>query len=223
MIFNLNTDWFNVLQDEFQKPFFIALESAIRNAYTSFPGQIFPERQEVFNALNAAPFERVKVVILGQDPYPTKGHAHGLSFSVNKEVVPLPKSLQNISKELRSDVGSDLTNNGDLTKWASQGVLLLNTILTVKEASPGSHAGLGWEQLTDAIITQLSNRKEPLVFILWGAHAIAKKSLVRGSQHLLLTSPHPSPLSAYRGFFGCKHFSKTNDFLESVGSKPIDW
>jgi uracil-DNA glycosylase len=223
MIFNLNTDWSNVLQDEFQKPYFIALELAIRNAYTSFPGQIFPERQEVFNALNAAPFERVKVVILGQDPYPTKGHAHGLSFSVNKEVVPLPKSLQNISKELRSDVGSDLTNNGDLTKWASQGVLLLNTILTVKEASPGSHAGLGWEQLTDAIITQLSNRKEPLVFILWGAHAIAKKSLVRGSQHLLLTSPHPSPLSAYRGFFGCKHFSKTNDFLESVGSKPIDW
>lgn len=223
MIFSLNTDWSNVLHDEFQKPYFIALELAIRNAYTSFPGQIFPERQEVFNALNAAPFERVKVVILGQDPYPTKGHAHGLSFSVNKEVVPLPKSLQNISKELRSDVGSDLTNNGDLTKWASQGVLLLNTILTVKEASPGSHAGLGWEQLTDAIITRLSNRKESLVFILWGAHAIAKKSLVRGSQHLLLTSPHPSPLSAYRGFFGCKHFSKTNDFLESVGSKPIDW
>lgn len=223
MIFNLNEDWAIVLKDEFEKPYFTALESAIRDAYHSFPNQIFPAKQEVFKALNVAPFAQVKVVILGQDPYPTKGHAHGLSFSVNKEVVPLPKSLQNISKELRSDVGSELTNNGDLTKWATQGVLLLNTILTVKEASPGSHAGFGWEQFTDAIINRLSYRKEPLVFILWGAHANTKKSFIHGSQHLILTSPHPSPLSAYRGFFGCKHFSKTNEFLESVGTTPIDW
>jgi len=223
MTFNLSEDWSVVLNDEFQKPYFTTLELAIRNAYDSFPNQIFPAKQDVFNALNAAPFTTVKVVILGQDPYPTKGHAHGLSFSVNKNVFPLPKSLQNISKELRSDVGSELTNNGDLTKWATQGVLLLNSILTVKESSPGSHAGLGWELFTDAIIRLLSNRKEPLVFILWGAQAISKKSLISGSQHLVLTSPHPSPLSAYRGFFGCKHFSKTNDFLESVGSTPIDW
>jgi uracil-DNA glycosylase len=223
MTFNLSEDWSVVLNDEFQKPYFTALELAIRDAYDSFPNQIFPAKQDVFSALNAAPFTTVKVVILGQDPYPTKGHAHGLSFSVNKNVFPLPKSLQNISKELRSDVGSELTNNGDLTKWATQGVLLLNSILTVKESGPGSHAGLGWELFTDAIIRLLSNRKEPLVFILWGAQAISKKSLISGSQHLILTSPHPSPLSAYRGFFGCKHFSKTNDFLESVGSKPIDW
>lgn len=224
MISSLSDDWKTELSEELVKPYFTDLMAKVSLAYTTYPNQIFPPKHQLFSAFNSCSFANVKVVVLGQDPYPTKGHAHGFCFSVEKEVLPLPKSLQNIAKELRTDVGVELKEQGDLTSWARQGVLLLNSILTVHEGKPGSHQGVGWERFTDSVIQRLGSRKEPLVFLLWGAHAIAKKSLILGGEHhLVLTAPHPSPLSAYRGFFGCKHFSQTNEFLQSVGCKPIDW
>lgn len=223
MISNLSDAWKQELSEELIKPYFIDLIANISLAYDAHPNRIFPPKNQVFSALSACSLSDVNVVILGQDPYPTKGHAHGFCFSVEKEVQPLPKSLLNISKELNSDLGVQLKDQGDLRSWARQGVLLLNSILTVFESQPGSHQGLGWERFTDVIIQRLGVREEPLVFLLWGAHAIAKKSLITGKHHLVLTAPHPSPLSAYRGFFGCKHFSQTNDFLQSVARKPIDW
>ena len=224
MISSFSDDWKTELSEELVKPYFTHLMAKVSLAYTTYPNQIFPPKHQLFSAFNSCSFANVKVVVLGQDPYPTKGHAHGFCFSVEKEVLPLPKSLQNIAKELRTDVGVELKEQGDLTSWARQGVLLLNSILTVHEGNPGSHQGVGWERFTDSVIQRLGSRKEPLVFLLWGAHAIAKKSLILGGEHhLVLTAPHPSPLSAYRGFFGCKHFSQTNEFLQSVGCKPIDW
>lgn len=223
MISNLSDDWKAELSDELVKPYFIELMDKVSLAYDTYPNQIFPPKHQVFSALNTCTFNNVKVVIIGQDPYPTKGHAHGFCFSIEKEVSPFPKSLKNIAKELMTDVGVELKENGDLTSWASQGVLLLNSILTVQEGKPESHQGYGWERFTDAIIQRLGARNEPLVFLLWGAQAIAKKSLILGEKHFVLTAPHPSPLSAYRGFFGCKHFSQTNEFLQSIGSAQIDW
>lgn len=223
MIANLANDWSVHLADEFQKPYFFELESAVMEAYLTAPTHVFPNKKDLFAAFNACAFSEVKVVILGQDPYPTKGYAHGLCFSVPEQVTPLPKSLQNISKELESDVGKSLLGNGNLVPWATQGVLLLNSVLTVHEGKPGSHASMGWEQFTDAVIELLGRQENPIVFLLWGGFANSKKALIVGSQHLILSAPHPSPLSAYRGFFGCKHFSRTNEFLQSIGSAPVDW
>lgn len=223
MISSLARDWSMRLADEFQKPYFNRLDSAVMQAYLAFPTHVFPKKNDLFTALDACAFSDVKVVILGQDPYPTKGYAHGLCFSVPAEVTTLPKSLQNISKELESDVGKPLLGNGNLLRWATQGVLMLNAILTVHEGKPGSHASMGWEQFTDAVIELLGKQENPIVFILWGGFANSKKALITGSKHLILSAPHPSPLSAYRGFFGSKHFSRTNEFLQSIGSKPIDW
>lgn len=223
MISSLSDDWKTELSEELVKPYFTDLVTKVTLAYNISPNQVFPPKHQLFSAFNSCSFTNVKVVILGQDPYPTKGHAHGYCFSVEQGVLPLPKSLQNIAKELGTDVGVALKEQGDLTAWARQGVLLMNSILTVHEGKPGSHQGFGWERFTNSVIQRLGARKEPLVFLLWGAHAIAKKSLILGEQHLVLKAPHPSPLSAYRGFYGCKHFSQTNEFLQSVGCKPIDW
>jgi uracil-DNA glycosylase len=223
MISNLASDWYMHLSDEFEKPYFNRLDSAVMQAYLDFPTCVFPNKNDLFTAFNACAFSEVKVVILGQDPYPTKGYAHGLCFSVPSDLTTLPKSLQNISIELDSDIGKPLLGNGNLLRWATQGVLMLNAILTVHEGKPGSHASLGWGQFTDAVIGLLGKQEHPIVFVLWGAFANSKKALITGSQHLILSAPHPSPLSAYRGFFGCKHFSRTNKFLQSIGSEPIDW
>ena len=183
---------------------------------------VLPEVSNIMKALDKTPFESVKCIIVGQDPYPTKGHANGLAFSVNKNVSPLPKSLQNIYKELYTDVGVTRCS-GDLTDWAEQGVLLLNTSFTVLEGEAGSHSGLGWQELSDQIIEALSDGREHLVFILWGKQAQAKERMIDGEKHLVLKSAHPSPLSAYRGFFGSRPFSKTNDYLLNKAKQPIDW
>jgi uracil-DNA glycosylase len=183
---------------------------------------IFPQGSNIFNAFNSTSFENVKVVILGQDPYHGAGQAHGLSFSV-QHGVPLPPSLQNIFKELVSDIGCSFPQSGDLSQWAAQGILLLNTLLSVREREPFSHKDRGWERFTDQVIRTLSEQREHIVFILWGAPAGKKASLIDGRKHLILTAPHPSPLSSYRGFFGSKPFSRTNDYLFSKGIKPIDW
>lgn len=183
---------------------------------------IFPPRKDIFNALAYTPFHEVKVVIFGQDPYPTKGHAHGLAFSVRENVKPLPPSLKNIFVELESDVGVKKAS-GDLTEWAKQGVLLLNTSLTVVEGKPQSHRDIGWNELTNEIITKLSDKKDNLVFILWGNNAIARARLIDDVSHLVLTAAHPSPLSVRHGFFGCKHFSRTNEYLTKYDIEPIKW
>ena len=183
---------------------------------------IFPPAEDIFNAFDFTPLSEVKVVILGQDPYHGDGQAHGLCFSVKPEV-DTPPSLVNIYKELQSDVGCYVPNNGYLEKWAKQGVLLLNTVLTVRAHQANSHRGIGWEQFTDAAIRALNEQDRPIVFLLWGKPAQTKKSMLHNSKHLILTAPHPSPLSAHRGFFGCKHFSQTNAFLKEHGLEPIDW
>lgn len=183
---------------------------------------ILPDVSRILYALDKTPLESVKIVILGQDPYPTKGHANGLAFSVNKNVSPLPKSLQNIYKELYTDVGVS-RSSGDLTDWAEQGVLLLNTTLTVREGESGSHSNLGWRILTDQIITAVSDHRKHVVFILWGKHAQSKENLIDQSKHLVIKSAHPSPLSALRGFYGSQPFSKANDYLKQYGIAPIDW
>lgn len=185
--------------------------------------KLLPKQTDWFNALNSTPFEQVKVVILGQDPYPTPGHAHGLSFSVLPEVTPLPKSLQNINKELMSDLGVDNQHSGFLQPWAQQGVLLLNAVLTVEAHKPNAHQNKGWELLTDAVIQQLNQHREHLVFILWGSYAQKKGALINPDKHLIIKSPHPSPLAAYRGFFGSKPFSQTNNYLHKHHITPIDW
>jgi uracil-DNA glycosylase len=184
--------------------------------------QIFPEADDIFNAFHMTPLKNVKVVILGQDPYHNIGQAHGLSFSV-KPGIEAPPSLVNIYKELEDDLGCYIPNNGYLVKWADQGVLLLNTVLTVRAHQANSHRGIGWEEFTDAVIRILDKEDRPIVFLLWGRPAQNKRSMLHNPNHLILTAPHPSPLSAYRGFFGCKHFSKTNQFLEQHGLTPIDW
>ncbi len=219
----MEDSWKLVLQKEFSKPYFTELTNFIKEQYRLKPGAIFPKGDQIFRALNTCPLKNVKVVILGQDPYPTRGHAHGLCFSVEENVKPFPKSLVNIFKEIESDLGQAFPENGSLVRWAEQGVLLLNAVLTVEEGAPESHARKGWEQLTDAIISALNNNSEHVVYLLWGSKAQEKASQVDSSKNLILKTVHPSPLSAYRGFLGCKHFSKTNEYLLENGKSPIIW
>lgn len=220
MSVQIGNDWDQLLKEEWEKPYYKNLRKFLINEYKHY--NIYPDMYDLFNALKYVSYEDTKVVILGQDPYHGKGQAHGFSFSV-KEDVPIPPSLLNIYKELNNDLGLFIPDNGDLTKWAKQGVLLLNTVLTVREKSPNSHRGKGWEILTDRIIELLNKRNKPMVFILWGANAKSKERLITNKNHLILKSVHPSPLSAYRGFFGSKVFSRTNEFLRANNMDEIDW
>ena len=212
--------WFNLLKDEFEKPYFKNLEKFLTEEYNSYT--IYPEEKNIFNALNLVKYDDVKVVIIGQDPYHEPKQAHGLCFSV-QDGVELPPSLQNIYKELYADLRVPIAKTGDLTKWAKQGVLLLNSVLTVRRGQANSHKGKGWEQFTGAIIDKLNEREKPVIFILLGNNAKGIAQDVNMQRHFVLTAAHPSPLSAYNGFFGCKHFSKTNEILRALGEKPIDW
>lgn len=223
MNLQIEASWNGLLKNELEQKYFLELLEKVKHFYQEDQGKIYPKKKEVFRAFDVCPFEKVKVVILGQDPYPTRGYANGLSFSVNGDVQPFPKSLNNIFKEIHSDLGLAFPENGDLTRWAEQGVLLLNTVLTVEEGSPDSHKGIGWEKFTNAVIELLSDQKQGLVFMLWGAKATAKRTLINEDKHMVLSSVHPSPLSAYRGFFGCKHFSKANDYLNENNLPVIDW
>lgn len=216
----IDNDWLPELKPEFQKPYYKELYQFIRTEYST--GCIFPPAEDIFNAFHLTPLSRVKVVILGQDPYHDNGQAHGLCFSV-KPGIPIPKSLQNIYRELHDDMGCRIPNNGYLVKWAEQGVLMLNTVLTVQAHTAFSHRGHGWEEFTDAAIRILNEQDRPMVFILWGRPAQEKKALLNNPKHLILESPHPSPLSANRGFFGSRPFSRTNRFLIEQGLEPIDW
>ena len=219
----LEKSWEFALIEEFQKPYFLDLMEFINSEYTAKVGTLFPSKSTIFQALNLCPIENVKVVIIGQDPYPTKGHAHGLCFSVERNIKPFPKSLINIFKEIENDLNVTIPENGNLERWAEQGVLLLNSVLTVEEGKAGSHSKKGWEQFTDTIIQKLNEQKEGVVYLLWGAKAQEKGFKVNSDKNLILKSVHPSPLSSYRGFFGCKHFSKTNDYLIKMNIKPIIW
>lgn len=216
----IENDWLPALGAEFKKPYYRNLYEFVRQEYNT--AQIFPPADDIFNAFHLTPLSRVKVVIIGQDPYHEPGQAHGLCFSV-KPGVDIPPSLENIYKELQSDCGCYIPNNGYLVKWAEQGVLLLNTVLTVRAHRANSHHGQGWEEFTDAAIRALNEQDRPIVFILWGKPAQTKKSMLTNPNHLILEAPHPSPLSAYRGFFGSRPFSRTNAFLQSKGEQPIDW
>ena len=216
----IEASWLALLEDVFRQPYFAELKAFLLEEKRNHT--VFPPGKFIFNAFNQTPFDRVKVVILGQDPYPGFGQAHGLCFS-GQAGVPLPKSLLNICKELQSDVGVPLPKSGDLTPWARQGVLLLNATLTVREHQPGSHQNHGWEQFTDTVIRRISERRDHVVFLLWGNYAQAKTPLIDQSRHLVLKAPHPSPLSASRGFFGCRHFSRTNSWLSAQGIEPVDW
>lgn len=212
--------WDEILAEEMHKDYYQELQAFVQKRRAEV--RVFPEEKNVFNALELTPFESVKVVILGQDPYHGFGQAHGLSFSVQKGI-PLPPSLKNIYKELQDDIGGDFPTEGDLTHWAKQGVLLLNTVLTVEEGNANSHKGMGWERLTNRLIESLNELKHPVIFILWGKPAQDKEKLITNSNHVILKAPHPSPLSAYRGFFGSKPFSKVNDILIQQGQTPIRW
>ena len=214
------TTWNEILAEEMEKDYYQQLQTFVQKRRTEV--RVFPEEKNVFNALKLTPFESVKVVILGQDPYHGFGQAHGLSFSVQKGT-PLPPSLKNIYKELQEDIGGELPIEGDLSHWAKQGVLLLNTVLTVEEGNANSHKGKGWERLTNRLIESLNELKHPVIFILWGKPAQDKEKLITNPNHVLLKAPHPSPLSAYRGFFGSKPFSKVNDILIQQGQTPICW
>jgi uracil-DNA glycosylase len=216
----LNNDWGPLLEEEFSKPYYLQLREFLKKEYAT--KQIYPDMYDIFNALHYTPFHKVKVVILGQDPYHGPNQAHGLSFSV-KPGVPAPPSLKNIFKELHDDLGCTIPNHGHLVHWAKQGVLLLNTVLTVRQGQPQSHRGKGWENFTNRVIELLNEKDSPVVYILWGASAQAKQALIDTSKHFILKAPHPSPLSAHRGFFGSKPFSKTNRILEQQGQDPIDW
>ena len=217
----IDNDWLLCLQDEFKKPYYKKLYQFVRQEYNT--RVVYPPADDIFNAFHFTPLSEVKVLILGQDPYHGEHQAHGLCFSVLPDQPELPPSLQNIYKELQDDLGCYIPNNGYLKKWADQGVLLLNTVLTVRAHQAGSHQGKGWEQFTDAIIQAVNEQDRPIVYLLWGKPAQSKISMLTNPKHLILTAPHPSPLSAYRGFFGCKHFSKTNEFLKEKGIEPIDW
>ena len=213
-------DWLEPLRPEFSKPYYRKLYQTVNEEYRTH--QIFPPADDIFNAFSMTPLKEVKVVILGQDPYHNDGQAHGLCFSVKKEV-EIPPSLANIYQELHDDLGCYIPNNGYLEKWARQGVMMLNTVLTVRAHQANSHRGIGWEEFTDAAIRVIADQDRPIVFILWGRPAQAKKSMIYNPKHLVLEAPHPSPLSAYRGFFGSRPFSKTNDFLTANGLTVIDW
>ena len=216
----IEKSWQEVLQVEFDKPYFESLVSFVKQEYAS--NTIFPPAGQIFNAFNTCPFNNVKVVILGQDPYHGPGQAHGLCFSVN-DGIQFPPSLQNIFKEITSDLGIPAPKTGNLTRWAEQGVLLLNATLTVRASQAGSHQGRGWEEFTDRIIAELNKKQTPIVFLLWGKPAEKKAQIITNPIHKKLITVHPSPLSAYRGFFGCKHFSKTNEILTNSGQSPIEW
>lgn len=215
----IRRSWYDLLKDEFGKQYFLDLQDFLKKEYANYI--IYPEEKNIFNALNAVPFDKVKVVIIGQDPYHEPRQAQGMSFSVPEDV-DIPPSLVNIMREIESDLGVKCEKNGNLTRWAKQGVLLLNTVLTVRKGMANSHKDKGWERLTRKIIEILGQRKEPIVFLLWGSYAQSYQDLI-APWHLVLKAPHPSPLSAYRGFFGCKHFSKCNQFLIEHGQTPIDW
>lgn len=216
----MEAGWKEALKEEFALPYFDRLTEIVRRDYASC--RVFPPAGEIFAAFDASTFEETKVVIIGQDPYHGAGQANGLAFSVNPGV-PFPPSLRNIFAEVSADTGAPIPDSGDLTRWARQGVLLLNTALTVREGQPKSHSGIGWEQLTDAAVRAIASRREGVVFILWGADAARKRSMIDESRHLVLTSPHPSPLSAHRGFFGNHHFTKANQYLLQQGKTPVEW
>ncbi len=218
----LDQSWLDKIGGEFEKPYMHELKQFLQDEKAQGKN-ILPPAPLWFNAMNSMPFDKLKVVILGQDPYPTAGHAHGLCFSVLPEVKPLPKSLLNINKELESDLGVYNSHTGYLQSWADQGVLLLNAVLTVEQGNANAHQGKGWETFTDAIIQTINDEKEHVVFILWGAYAQKKGVHIDTSRHHIIKSAHPSPLSAYRGFFGSRPFSRTNEYLIEFGEKPIDW
>lgn len=216
----IESSWKEQLQHEFEKEYFVRLTEFVHEEYRT--KKVFPPAKLIFNAFEHTPFDKVKVVILGQDPYHNDGQAHGLSFSVN-EGIPQPPSLVNIFKEIQSDLGISVPVSGNLTRWADQGVLLLNASLTVVAHQANSHQGKGWENFTDAAIRKLSEERDHLVFLLWGSYAQKKALFIDGSKHLVLKAPHPSPLSVYRGFFGCKHFSQANTYLVQTGQTPVQW
>ena len=217
----ISGDWLPALKGELQKEYYKKLFEFVKQEYSNHV--VYPPSDDIFNALHLTPLKDVKVLILGQDPYHEPGQAHGLSFSVLPEKADTPPSLVNIYKELHDDLGCYVPNNGYLKKWADQGVLLLNTVLTVRAHQANSHKGKGWENFTDAIIRAVNEQDRPVVYMLWGSPARMKKSMLNNPKHLILEAPHPSPLSAYRGFFGCRHFSQANEFLVKNGISPIDW
>ena len=217
---NIGNDWDNILKDEWEKPYYINLRGFLKTEYAS--RTIYPPMNDIFNALKYTSFKDTKVVIIGQDPYHGEGQAHGLCFSVKKGV-DIPPSLRNMYKELETDLGIISANHGELTKWAQEGVLMLNNVLTVRAGEPNSHKGYGWEKFTDRVIAELDKKDTPVVFLLWGANARKKAEIIKNPIHKKLITVHPSPLSAYGGFFGCGHFSKTNEILKESGQTPIDW
>ncbi len=217
----ITNDWLPPMEAEFKKPYYRQLYQFVKEEYSRTV--VYPPADDIFNAMHFTPLSKVKVLILGQDPYHEPNQAHGLSFSVPVDQKNIPPSLQNIYKELQADLGCTIPNNGYLKKWADQGVLLLNTVLTVRAHQAFSHQGKGWEQFTDAIISAVNEQNRPIVYLLWGKPAQSKMAMLNNQKHLILTAPHPSPLSAHRGFFGCRHFSKANEFLIANGEKPIDW
>lgn len=216
----LGNDWDEILKQDFESDWYARLREFLIEEYRNY--KVYPDMYDIFNALKTTSYKDTRVVILGQDPYHNPGEAHGMCFSV-KPGVKIPPSLLNIFKELRDDLGTYIPNNGYLMDWAKQGILLLNAILTVRENAPLSHKNMGWEKLTDSVIRALNERQKPVIFLLWGAPARAKKALITNPNHFVLEAPHPSPLSASYGFFGCRHFSKTNKILESMGEKPIEF
>ena len=217
---HFGNDWDEILADEFKKPYYLELREFLKREYSTH--RIYPDMNDIFSALKASSFEKTRVVIIGQDPYHGEGQAHGLCFSVKRPVEP-PPSLKNIFKELESDVGFKIPDHGELTAWAEQGVLLLNTVLTVREGTPNSHKGMGWEKFTDRVIAELDKKQSPVIFLLWGANARKKAEIIKNPIHKKLITVHPSPLSAYGGFVGCRHFSICNQLLTQSGQKPIYW
>ena len=213
-------DWKDILAPEFEKPYFEDLTQFVKEEYAAH--RVYPRGSNIFRAFDKCPFERLKVVIIGQDPYQGPGQAHGLCFSV-ADGVPFPPSLQNIFQEVHADTGAEIPLSGNLDRWAEQGVLLLNAVLTVREHEAASHAGRGWETFTDAVVRAVAERKEGVVYMLWGSYAQRKGAIADPSRNLILKAVHPSPLSAYRGFLGCRHFSQANAYLESIGKEPILW
>lgn len=216
----IGNEWDTILKEEFEKDYYLKIREFLKQEYSHY--KVYPDMHDIFNSLKYADYDNIKVVIIGQDPYHEEGQAHGLSFSV-KPGIEIPPSLLNIYKELQDDLGCYIPNNGYLEKWAKQGVLLLNNVLTVRAHQANSHRNCGWETFTDSIITELNKREKPIVFLCWGSCAKQKEALITNPNHVILKAPHPSPLSAYRGFFGCKHFSKANEILKQNGEEPIDW
>ncbi len=217
----IQNDWLDAIQPEFSKPYYKELFEFVKQEYSNTV--VYPPADDIFNAFHFTPLSKVKVLILGQDPYHNVHQAHGLCFSVLPDQPEIPPSLQNIYKEINDDIGCEIPNNGYLKKWADQGVLMLNTVLTVRAHQANSHKGMGWEKFTDAVIQAVNEQDRPIVYLLWGKPAQSKIPMLNNPKHLILKASHPSPLSAFRGFFGCKHFSQTNNFLIENGLEPIDW